>query len=303
MIDHALRDQLKDVHAYALTIYQRDDLYALDLDGFVRNIAWAADRGVRVFVVAGGTGENDALASSERVTLAECALATVGERALVVPTLPGNLGEAADLAPRYEALGLRVALAMAPYTRHQVPEDPEGVYEYYEALGTRSGLALMPYNTQGWSAELFERLAVVPQIAAIKDPCIEPHNLFRAIKRLGDRFVWIGNKRHDPGVLHFRFQAGIEGFTAGFVNFAPQLELALFAAAQQQDWPQMIELQEQLAPLERLRSRFDDAGMLKTTMELMGLAGGAVRPPRINVPPAGREEIKQELQRLEILGA
>ncbi|MXW79451.1 MAG: hypothetical protein F4Z57_10805 [Gemmatimonadetes bacterium] len=65
----------------------------------------------------------------------------------------------------------------------------------------------------------------------------------------------------------------------------------------------MIELQEQLAPLERLRSRFDDAGMLKTTMELMGLAGGAVRPPRINVPPTGREAIKQELQRLGVLGA
>ncbi len=109
--------------------------------------------------------------------------------------------------------------------------------------------------------------------------------------------------RHDPGVLHFRFQAGIEGFTAGFVNFAPQLELALFAAAQQQDWPQMIELQEQLAPLERLRSRFDDAGMLKAAMELMGLAGGAVRPPRINVRPAARKAIQQELQRLEILGA
>lgn len=303
MIDQTLRDQLKNVHGYALTIYQRGDRYALDLDGFARNMAWAADRGVQVFVVAGGTGENDALAPPERVALAECALATVGERALVVPTLPGNLGEAADLAPRYEALGLRVALAMAPYTRHEVPADPEGVYQYYAALGTRSGLALMPYNTQGWSAELFERLAAVEPIAAIKDPCVDPHPLFRAIKRLGDRFVWIGNKRHDPGVLHFRFQAGIEGFTAGFVNFAPQLELALFAAAQRQDWPLMIELQEQLAPLERLRARFDDAGMLKATMELMGLAGGAVRPPRMDVPPAGREAIKRELQRLGILGA
>lgn len=303
MIDHTLRDQLKDVHAYALTIYQRDDLYALDLDGFARNVAWAADRGVRVFVVAGGTGENDALAPPERLALAECALATVGERALVVPTLPGNLGEAAQLAPRYEALGLRVALAMAPYTRHEVPADPEGVYQYYEALGARSGLVLMPYNTQGWSAELFERLAAVEPIAAIKDPCVDPHPLFRAIKRLGDRFVWIGNKRHDPGVLHFRFQAGIEGFTAGFVNFAPQLELALFAAAQRRDWPLMIELQERLAPLERLRTRFDDAGMLKATMELMGLVGGAVRPPRMDVPPAGRAVIKKELQRLGVLGA
>ena len=195
--------------------------------GFARNIVWAADRGVRVFVVAGGTGENDALAPPERLTLAECALATVGERALVVPTLPGNLGEAADLAPRYEALGLRVALAMAPYTRHQVPEDPEGVYQYYEALGTRSGMALMPYNTQGWSAELFERLAAVPQIAAIKDPCVEPHNLFRAIKRLGDRFVWIGNKRHDPG----RVALPLSGWDRGLYRWFCQLRSAARAGA------------------------------------------------------------------------
>ncbi len=55
--------------------------------------------------------------------------------------------------------------------------------------------------------------------------------------------------------------------------------------------------------MERLRSRFDDAGMLKATMELMGLAGGVVRPPRIDVPPEGREAIEQELQRLGVLGA
>lgn len=303
MFDDEVRDKLRGVHAYALTIYQRDDICALDLDGFARNITWAADRGVEIFVVAGGTGENDSLTPQERVAMAERALATVGERALVIPTLPSNLGEAAELAPRYEQLGLRVALATAPLIRHQTPGDPEGVYNYYKTLGSRSGLALMPYNTQGWSDDLFVRLAEVPEIIAIKDPCFEPHNLFRAIKRLGDRFVWIGNKRHDPGVLHFRFQAGIEAFTAGFVNFAPELELGLFAAAKEQDWPRMVELQEELAPLERLRSRFDDAGMLKATMELMGLAGGAVRPPRMDVTAAEREEIKSELERLGILGA
>ena len=303
MFDEELKAQLRGVHAYVLTIYQRDDMCALDLDGFVGNMAWALNRGVAIFVVAGGTGENDSLAPPERAAMAERALATVGERALVIPTLPSNFGEAAELAPRYEKLGLRVALAMAPQIRHQTPDDPEGVFRYYQALGARSGLALMPYNTQGWSAELFARLAEVPQIIAIKDPCFEPHNLFRAIKQLGDRFVWIGNKRHDPGVLHFRFQAGIEAFTAGFVNFAPQLELALFAAAQDRDWPRMVELQEELAPLERLRSRFDDAGMLKATMELMGLAGGPVRPPRMDVTALEREEIKTVLERLEILGA
>ena len=303
MFEEELRNQLRGVHAYALTIFRTDDLYALDLDGFARNIAWAIDREVRIFVVGGGTGENDALSAAEREAMAVRAAETVGDRALVIPTLPGNLGEAAELAPRYEKLGFRVALAMAPYLRHQIPEDAEGVYRYYQALGEQSGLALMPYNTQGWSADLFEHLAEVPQIIAIKDPCFEPHNLFRAIKRLGDRLVWIGNKRHDPGVLHFRFQAGIEAFTAGFVNFAPQLELELFTAAQDQDWPRMVELQEQLAPLERLRSRFDDAGMLKATMELIGLAGGPVRPPRVNLSTEEQEQVAIELEHLGILDA
>ena len=304
MFDQALRNQLKGVHAYALTIYQRDDCCALDLDGFAANLVWAAERGVAIFVVAGGTGENDALTPAERVVMAERAMAAVGEQALVIPTLPGNLGEAAELAPRYESLGARVALAMPPLIRHQAPDDPAAVCNYYRALGSRSGgLALMPYNTQGWSADLFERLAEVEQIIAIKDPCFDDHPLFRAIQRLGDRFVWIGNKRHDPGVLHFRFQAGIEAFTAGFVNFAPELELDLFAAAQEQDWPRMVELQAQLAHLERLRARYDDAGMLKATMELIGLAGGPVRPPRVDLTAVERGEIETELQRLGILGA
>ena len=302
MFDKVLCNQLKGVHAYALTIYKRKDCFALDLDGFAANLVWAAEHGVSIFVIAGGTGENDALTPSERVAMAERAMVAVGERALVIPTLPGNLGEAAELAPRYERLGARVALAMAPVIRHQAPDDPAAVHNYYRALGARSGgLALMPYNTQSWSADLFERLAEVEQIIAIKDPCIDDHPLFRAIRRLGNRFVWIGNKRHDPGVLHFRFQAGIDAFSAGFVNFVPELELELFAAAQEQDWLRMVELQAQLAPLERLRARYDDAGMLKATMELIGLAGGPVRPPRVELTAIEREKIEMELQRLGVL--
>ena len=70
----------------------------------------------------------------------------------------------------------------------------------------------MPYNTQAWPPDFFVRLSEIDLIVGIKDPCHVPHNLFRAIQLLGERFVWIGNKRHNPGVLHFRYQAGIEGF-------------------------------------------------------------------------------------------
>jgi 5-dehydro-4-deoxyglucarate dehydratase len=300
MFPKELKEKLKDVHAYAVTVFKRDHGLGLDLEGFARNLEWAAEEGVRVFAVAGGTGENEALTPAERELLARRALEAVGRQALVIPTLPGNWGEAVELAPRYEKMGAQVVLAMAPYIRQQVPEELEGVFQYYAGLARASGLALLPYNTQAWPAQFFERLAQVEAIIGIKDPCFEPHNLFRAIRRLGDRFAWVGNKRHDPGVLQYRFQAGIEGFTAAFLNFAPRFELELFAAAKRRDWERMVELQEQLAPLERLRGRHGDVSMVKAALDLVGLAGGPVRPPRVEVSEAGRREIAAELERLGV---
>lgn len=297
MFPAQLRERLKNVHAYAVTPFKREDLFALDLEGLARNLEFLTSHGVQVINVGGGTGEVEALSAQELESLAAVALEKTGDCALVIPTLPGNLAVARELAPRYAQLGARVALGMPPLIRNQTPADLEGVFQYYRLLSQASDLALMPYNTQGWPAGFFERLAQLEAIVGIKDPCFEPHNLFRAIRRLGDRFVWIGNKRHDPGVLHFRYQAGIQGFTAGFVNFAPEHELELHWAALRQDWPRMVQIQEQLAPLERLRMAHGDA-VLKVCLDLVGLAGGRVRPPRQDVTPEGRAAVAVELRRL-----
>lgn len=302
MFPQALKDALKNVHAYAVTPFDKEDLLRLDLDGFAANLDFLAGAGVEVINVGGGTGEIDALTDDELEALAAAGLQAVGGRALVTPSLPGNLAQACRLAPRYQKLGVRVALAMAPFMRNQVPDDLEGVYRYYERLAQASDLALMPYNTQGWPAEFFARLAEIEAIIAVKDPCFEPHHLFRAIQLLGDRFVWVGNKRHDPGVLHLRYQAGIEGFTAGFVNFAPDFELQLHRAALRQDWAGMVEVQARLAPLERLRQTYSE-GILKAAMDLVGLHGGPVRPPRTGASPEGRQVLRAELARLGLIAA
>ena len=297
MFSNALRQKLKNVHAYAVTPFVGDDLLSVDRDGFAKNLEFLLEHGVQVINVGGGTGEIDALTPEELAGLARDAVEVVGERALVTPSLPGNLAEACRLAPLYQEMGVQAALAMAPFTRNLVPEDLEGVYRYYRRLGQASDLALLPYNTQGWPAEFFARLAEIDAVIGVKDPCHQPHNLFRAIKLVGDRLVWIGNKRHDPGVLHFRYQAGIEGFTAGFINFAPHLELELHRAAGRQDWPAMVELQGQLAPLERLRNRYSE-GLLKAGLDLVGLVGGAPRPPRVEIDSEGRQALRAELERL-----
>jgi 4-hydroxy-tetrahydrodipicolinate synthase len=295
-----LRSRLKNVHAFGVTPFRSDDLARLDLDGLSRNLAFMVENGVRVINVGGGTGEIESLTRDELEALAQTALGVAGDRALILPTLPGNLKMALELAPRYEKMGARVVLGMAPFIRNRVPDDLDGVFNYYDVLADASGLPMLVYNTQGWPAEFFVRLAEIDRIVGIKDPCQVPHNLFRAIKLLGDRFVWIGNKRHDPGVLQFRYQAGIEGFTTGFTNFAPEYELELHRAALEEDWPRMVKIQGRLASLEGLRAVHDDAAMLKTSLDLVGLAGGRVRPPRLDVSREGRASIVEALEELGV---
>jgi len=295
-----LRARLANMHTYAVTPFDRDELLEVDLDALARNVEFLVSRGVRVVAVGGGTGEFEALTNAELEAVARTALETAGDRALVIPTLPGNLGSAADLAARYSELGALVALGMPPLVRGRIPADAGGVVEYYRALADACELPLVPYNTQRWTLETFMRLADVDAIVGVKDPCEDSHMLFRAIRELGDRFVWIGNKRHDPGVLHFRYQMGIDGFTSGMSNFLPEPELELHEAALARDWDRMVELQERVAPLERLRMASDDAASVKAGMDLVGLSGGRVRPPRLDLSDTEREALRSVLDGLGV---
>lgn len=300
MFSEELKGQLRNVHAYTVTPFLKDDIAQLDTDGFARNLDVLIGQGVRVLSIGGGTGEINALSANELANLCQVGLETAAGRALVIPTVPGNLKTALELLPQYEAMDAQVVLGMAPYTRNQIPDDLEGVYSHYRILSDHTALPLMPYNTQGWPPEFFARLADIDRIIGVKDPCLVPHNLFAAIQQLGDRFVWIGNKRHNPGVLHLRFQMGIEGFTAGIVNFAPQFELELFRLAKDGAWDAMVDLQKRLAPIENLRTQFGDVSLLKAGLDLVGLAGGPARPPRVDVPEKARQALSKELTGLGV---
>jgi len=219
-------------------------------------------------------------------------------RALIVATVPGNLAEASELLTRYEELDVDVVLALPPLVRWKVPKDDHGIIDYYAALGARTSLPLMPYNTQAWSADMFVRLASIDAIVGVKDPCIDDVPFYQAIAALGDRFVWIGNKRHDPGVVHLRYQMGMQGFTSGMTNFLVEPELWMHAAAVQHDWDRVVAIQALAADLERARRSSDDAAMIKACMDIVGLRGGSVRPPRRDVDEPTRASLRPAIDAL-----
>ena len=111
--------------------------------------------------------------------------------------------------------------------------------------------------------------------------------------------MWIGNKRHDPGVAHLRYQMGMEGFTSGMANFMPEPELALHRACVERDWDRAVRIQALCAPLERARRAADDASVVKVSMEAVGLTGGRVWPPRLDLDPQTAEDVRTGVTALQ----
>jgi 4-hydroxy-tetrahydrodipicolinate synthase len=285
-----LLDKLKEVHVYITTPFT-DNLLKINESGFQKNLDELVKRGVKICAVGGGTGEADALSHEEQLRIAQLALEAVGDRALVVATLPGNLGEAVPLARKYHAMGIEVALALPPLIRGRTVMDAPGIVQYFKVLTNSTDLPIMPYNNQAWPLDFYLGLADNPRIIAIKDAMLDPLQIFRAIQRLGKRFPWIGNKSFDPPVTHLRYRAGMECFTSGMANFYPETELALHEACKKGDIDEALRLQKICAGFSQLRSAADDASAVKAAMDIVGFSGGKVRPPRLNVDERTRSEI------------
>ena len=96
---------------------------------------------------------------------------------------------------------------------------------------------------------------------------------------------------------------GMQAFTSGQSNFWPEPELEIHRLSLIKDWSRIIEIQRTIAPLEQLRLLNDDAAMVKAAMDLLGLLGGKVRPPRLNLMDEDKKILKEVIEKLKISGS
>jgi len=103
-------------------------------------------------------------------------------------------------------------------------------------------------------------------------------------QRLGDRLHWIGGAGDDmvPGY----YSIGIRTYTSSIANVAPRLSLKLHELASAGKADELTKLMNELViPLYALRARRKgyEVSAMKAMMDMIGLAGGPVRPPLVDL--------------------
>ncbi|HEY8410444.1 MAG TPA: dihydrodipicolinate synthase family protein, partial [Pyrinomonadaceae bacterium] len=118
--------------------------------------------------------------------------------------------------------------------------------------------------------------------------------------RVGERLVWIGGAGDDLIGVYYRI--GIRAFSSSIATVAPALSLKLHELATADDGEGLRELLEScVIPLYELRSRRKgyEVSAMKAMMDMVGLNGGPVRPPLVNVTSPELDELRTILSHWE----
>ena len=293
-----LRAQLVGPIAFPVTPF-RDDL-SLDLAGLGRNVEMLLEHPPAAMVAPGGTGEMYSLTPAEHRQVVEAVVAKCRGRVPVIAGVGFNAAIAADLARDAARAGAEGILAFPPY--YPNPDD-DGVVEYYRAIGAATPLGLLIYSRDWFhpGAALVERLTEIPTLVGWKEGQGDVRRLQILMSRVGDRLCWIGGAGDD--MVPAYYAAGVRAYTSSVSNVSPRLARELHDLASIGDHAIERPMAELIVPLYALRGRRRgyEVTVMKELMNLIGLAGGAVRPPIPPLAPKDREDLERMAPRWSAL--
>jgi 5-dehydro-4-deoxyglucarate dehydratase len=285
-----LRNKLSGVIAFPVTPFKED--LSLDLPALHENLTNLLQFSISALVAAGGTGELYSLTPAEYTRVIELTTLAVEDRVPVIGGVGFGQRLAVEMAQAAEKAGADGILVFPPYYPHA---EDDGLLEYYQAIGaaTRLGMIIYSRDWATFSPAMVERLTSIPTLVAWKDGQGDIRRLQTIMNRIGDRLHWIGGAGDDLVAAYYSI--GIRTFSSSIATVAPRLSLRLHELGEAGDSEALTELLERcVVPIYALRGRRKgyEVSAMKVMMDMVGLNGGPVRPPLVNVTPEEEDELR-----------
>jgi 5-dehydro-4-deoxyglucarate dehydratase len=293
-----LRSRLLGVIAFPITPF-KDDL-SLDLPGLHQNLTKLIEHPISAVVAAGGTGEMYSLTPAEYARVIELTEHAIDGRVPVIAGVGFGQRLGIEMAQAAEKAGADGLLAFPPYYPQA---EEEGLFEYYRGIAAATDLGILIYS-RDWATftpAMVQRLAAeIPSLIAWKDGHGDIRRLQAIMNRVGDRLQWIGGAGDDMVAAYY--STGIRTFTSSIATVAPKLSLRLHELGSMGDGESLAELLDRcVIPLYAIRARRKgyEVSTMKAMMDMVGMSGGPVRPPLVDVTPAELDELRVILSEWE----
>ena len=287
------REHMTGIWAAALQPF-REDL-SLDAEGMRANIRhWVGDLGIDGLFIAGKQGEFFSMSLAERKRTFEIAADAVrGTGAgTIMSCSDQNMDTVIELARHAQAVGADSIVVHAPVL-HFVTDRDELLYEYYRRISESVdiAIALWSHPDSGYlmSPELCARIADLPNVVAIKYSV--PREMYAELTRIaGDKLLvstaseeeWLDNILELGWRLYLCSSPPYLLQTAADRRMRAYTDLAFAGKSEE-----ARRVRDSLDPVRRALKETRPGGKpqahQKYWQELLGQAGGPVRPPMLDL--------------------
>jgi len=268
---------------------------AVDHAALERNATALLDAGVNGFVATGTMGEAGSLSSQERRdVIATAVRAAAGRVPVIAGVSSGTPAQSIAYAQDAAAAGA-VAIMLLPSLGYR--GDERETVAFYRAVADGVDLPIMLYNNPEASgtdlpAALIATIAAeVEQVVAVKECSGDARRIPAILAAAPHLEVLVGG---DDWALE-GFASGATGWVSGVADCVPADCVALYEACLAADYETARPIARRLLPLSRLDMTPHLVQYFKGAQDALGLVGGPVRPPRLELDDAKRAILEEAL--------
>ena len=272
-----------------LTPFTKDD--KLDFGLFEKNINAQIDAGCEGLILGGSLGEGSTLESEEKIKLLVFAAEILKGKAPVVLTIAEQAtAVAVKLASDAEKNGA-AGLMILPPMRYKA-DDRETV-KYFKTIAANTSLPIMIYNNPvdykiEVTPDMFEELAVCPNIQYVKESTRDVTNITRMRNRFGDRYKLFCGV--DTLVME-ELMLGADGVIGGLVDAFPAETVAIYKLVKAGMYKEALDIYRWFLPLLELDIHPKLVQYIKLAATQTGLCSEYVRAPRLVLEGKERESV------------
>ena len=274
----------------AITTPFHDDL-TVDHGFIAKHVNWLVDFGCTGIVPLGSLGEGNTLSFDEKVEVLRTCVTALDGRAAVMPGISAlSTAEAVRLARRAADVGCSGLMVLPPYVHNGKMHETRA---HFEAIFAATDLPCMLYNnpiaygTDVTPDIIADLAARHDNLRAVKESSGDIRRVTAVKALVGERLAVFAGLDDMPFEATW---AGASGWVAGLVNALPKESVALFELAKAGRRSEAFALNSWFLPLLRMDTVPEFVQLIKLAQAEVGMGSETVRPPRMNLPEAARNE-------------
>ncbi len=278
------------IYPAVLTPFKKDE--SIDFEMLAINHDAQVQAGVDGIILGGSLGEASTLESDEKKELLTFTKKHIAGRVPVILNVAEQSTKAAVAAAVAAEQHGADGLMLLPPMRYNA--DGRETVQFFKTVAKAVSLPVMIYNNPAdykilVTLDMFEQLAELENIQAVKESTRDISNITRMVNRFGSRFKILG------GVDTLSYEslcAGADGLVAGLVDAFPKETVAIYRLVKAGHFDEALKIYRWFMPLLELDIHPKLVQYIKLAATQTGIGTEYVREPRL---PLEGDERKQVL--------